>query len=422
MDTFNYKCPGCGDNLTYDVKSKLMFCNSCGEFYPIDEAKTNVKFEAKPDEKTETETDAEFEGDRKGKDNLNSDYDYNPNYMEVNIFHCSSCGAEIMTNDVEVSKFCAYCGQSTIVFDRVSKELRPDVILPFRLTKQEAINRVLNRFLKAKCIADEIENISVDSVYGIYMPYWLYDVWAQLGVKGDFKCNKTTYHLDEVGDKEMTVSLDASKRLNDDISLLLNPFPTDEVEEFDSAYLSGFYADRFDVSYEKRKSDAEDVITDILEEELIEGKPGVPTKQMRDTYGEVYKTFRVNQITRYAKRCDIKNIRYAFLPVYFITFRIKEKLVNILVNGAGGKVIGSVPVDEEKLRAAEKRGMIGWGIGMGIAGALLFGFMPLVWSIMVMGAFTFCICFSGKKAKAKFEKIEEETNSESMFDISRNRE
>lgn len=414
MDTFNYKCPGCGDNLTYDVKSKLMFCNSCGEFYPIDEAKTNVKFEDGFKGQETSNSDMNFEKD------FNKDYD--SKYMEVNIFHCSSCGAEIMTNDVEVSKFCAYCGQSTIIFDRVSKELRPDVILPFRLTKQEAVNRVLNRFLKAKCIADEIENISVDSVYGIYMPYWLYDIWAQLGVKGDFKSNKTTYHLDEVGDKQMIVSLDASRRLNDDISLLLNPFPTDELEQFDSAYLSGFYADRFDVSYKKRMSDAEDVITDLLEEELIEGKPGVPTKQMRDTYGEVYKTFRMNQITRYAKRCDIKNIKYAFLPVYFITFKVKGQLVNILVNGASGKVIGSVPVDEDKLRAAEKRGMIAWGIGMGIVGMLLFALMPPVWSAAVLGSFAFSIYFSGKKAKAKFEKIAEEANSESMFDISRNRE
>lgn len=425
MDTFNYKCAGCGANLEYDVESKLMFCQNCGEFYPLKKSQTNVKVDL--GDETQEWHEKQNGNEDCNKSNTSNWHEknpdsYSPNFMEVNIFHCSSCGAEIMTNDVEVSKNCAYCGQSTIIFDRVSKEQRPDVILPFKLTKKEALSKAKERFAKAKYLPDDIDNVSVESVYGIYMPYWVYDSNIQMGVKGKFTVNKTVYNLDEFGSKDMLVTLDASKRLNDNISIQLNPFPTEEFEEFDPGYLSGFFGDRFDVEYDKRKDDAKEVIADLLEDDLVKGKPGVPSKLMRMNYGEIYDKFNMNQIHRYAVKFKLKDIMYAFLPVYFITFRIKEQLINILVNGASGKVIGTVPVDEDKLDKARIKEMIIWGIIMGAVGAVLFRYMPTVWSFLIFAIMAACTVVSGKKAKEKFETTQSQANSEAMFDISRHRE
>ncbi len=62
--------------------------------------------------------------------------------MECTIYSCTACGAELMVNEVETSTFCSYCGQPTIVFDRVTSTKKPQYILPFMVTKEEAVNLI----------------------------------------------------------------------------------------------------------------------------------------------------------------------------------------------------------------------------------------------------------------------------------------
>ena len=45
--------------------------------------------------------------------------------MECNIYKCTTCGAEVTINDAEAATFCAYCGQPTIVYSRVSSWAKP---------------------------------------------------------------------------------------------------------------------------------------------------------------------------------------------------------------------------------------------------------------------------------------------------------
>lgn len=424
MGTVNYKCPNCGGNVEFDVGSNLLFCAFCGQFYQPDEVNTNVEVK---DEKTvqswhsdQIEEDTADSG-VSGQGTLEETSD---NYMDVNIFLCSSCGAEIMTNDVEVSKFCAYCGQSTIIFDRVSKEKRPDKILPFRLTKEDAISTVNEHFHKAVYLPDEVENISVNSVYGIYMPYWVYDSHMEMGLKIEQKSDNGTKVFDFFDTKDMPVTLDASKRLNDNVSLVLNPFPVVEAVDFDPGYLSGFFADRYDVSFESRKEDAYHVISDSLKEELYERIPDSNIKQMRDTYGALYEQIEALALkeSTYDTKYELKGIEYAFLPIYFITFRVKNRLINILVNGATGRVVGSIPVDEKKVKKAQIKGMIIYGLIFGVVAAALFRWMPTLWAAGIFLIISVSMIAAGINGKNKFEKMQRETNSEAMFSLSKNRE
>lgn len=410
METFNLKCPDCGANVEYDAATNLLYCVSCGQFFEADKVKTNVKVE-------EIKTEQAWHSQEETQDTTEK--------MEVNIFHCSSCGAEIMTNDVEVSKYCAYCGQSTIIFDRVSQEKRPDKILPFKITKEDAITRVKEHFAKAKYLPDEVDGITVNSVYGIYMPYWVFDTYTELGINITKQYKNEVRKYNEFGTKDMYVTLDASKRLNDNISLALNPFPVEDALDFEAGYLSGFYADRYDVSFEIRKDEAREIAKQALKQELYYRNPdAMQDKIMIDTYGKFYNIIASTDQTEstYGEKYELNSIEYVFMPIYFITFNIQNRLTNILVNGATGKIVGGVPVDKRKIKKSQITGMIIWGLILGIAGAFLCRYLPLIWSVGFFVILTAFIMSAGLTARNKFEKMQHEINSASMFSISNHRE
>ncbi len=85
-------------------------------------------------------------------------------------------------------------------------------------------------------------------MHGIYIPYWLFTTYArkkarvEVGHDGhtdicyrDVEC---TYH---------NIPLDGSLRLNNELSHRLRPWDMKELSDFDVSYLSGFYADTYDI-------------------------------------------------------------------------------------------------------------------------------------------------------------------------------
>lgn len=420
MQTIIYKCPNCGSNVKYDVASNLLYCASCGQFYQPGE----VNVEGNEGDEQVTGAWHEETSDSDVVQQATNEELYSAKYIEINIYHCTSCGAQIMSNDVEVSKNCAYCGQSAIIYDRVSREQRPDKILPFQITKEDAIGCVRERFKKAICMPDDLDNITVNSVYGIYMPYWIYDSTMEMGLMISIRSDNGNREYNFQDTKDMDVCLDASRRLNDNVSLMLNPFPTDKLVDFDAGYLSGFYGDCFDISFESRKKEAADLIAQALENELYSRISDKPDSNMGEIYGDSYKKLESMAVKkqRYGEKYTLNDVIYAFMPVYFITFRIGGKLVNILVNGATGKLVGSVPIDENKLRKKRIKNMIVSALVCGVIGAAAFRYFPLIGSVMFFVILLFFSVAAGKLSKKRFEQNQRETNSASMFSISRNRD
>lgn len=351
----------------------------------------------------------------------NDPYAQADEYMEVNIYHCASCGSELMTNDVEVSKFCSFCGQSAIMFDRVSKEKKPQKIIPFSITKEAAISKAKFQFGNAKFMPDTVNNITIESVYGIYMPYYVYKSSMTLAADVTVKSNDRTRTYEGIESMVHETLLDASKKFNDDVSKNLNPFSLRDAVDFTPAFLSGFYADRSDVAMESRVKDAEAYIEEILTERIYDQVPGAPSRQMRELYSGLYSMggFKFD-VTK--KEFQLQSCEYIFCPVYFITFHVGDELAIILVNGSNGKVVGSVPIDKEKVKKRQNIDMIVNAALFGIAGALLFRFMPVLWSAMFVGILGGSMIYSGLHAKKKYEEMHAKTNSKAMFDLSKNRE
>lgn len=340
------KCPKCDGALEYNPSYDKMECPYCGSTFSAHEVMESQKLQdnvvkmTAPSSGVAGNAYGDMQSQQTSGVNVQTEAEGNEqNTMECNIYTCTACGAELAVNGVEASTFCAYCGQPTIVFSRVSRELMPKWVLPFRIQKEQAVNSIRERLNKGFFVPKEIKNFEVEKVRGIYVPYFLFDIyyydWQRLrGTVRSGKSNVTKYFIREAECDFKRLTCDASVQLNDESSQRLEPFDLRCLKPFEAGYLSGFYADRYDLS-----------------DKQLTGVAIGRTKSLFDE--QIKQTIRANniQIVENRPKYQIKSAEYALLPAWFMTFRYKNEPYTMLVNGQTGKVVGAVPFDKAKFTA-----------------------------------------------------------------------
>ena len=331
-------CPSCMASLIYDATSGNMKCKFCDCSFKLEdvaeqEAKEEAKVKAKAEEKTKAETETKTAGKADEKSAVNT------NTMQCNIYSCTECGAELAVNGVEAATFCAYCGQPTIVFSRVSQELKPKWLIPFSVRKDEAVETIRARFRQGKFIPEEVKNFEVERVCGVYIPFWLYDTYyydRQIikGTVGSGKHKRTKYFLREADCEFTKMTLDASSKLNDESSQRLEPFHMDGLKHFEVAYMSGYYADRFDQNSRDLQGNAYQRTKELFNEQML-----ASVKASNCTIESNNPSF------------TVRGAEYALFPAWFMTFRYQDKPYTMLVNGQTGKLVGAVPFVKWKVVA-----------------------------------------------------------------------
>lgn len=313
-----YKCPNCNGALEYNPAEDKMQCSHCGNAYFVWELDENtVEYHENVPSQSEIEEEKKIDFTKE-----HTIYD-EPEFIECKIYTCSTCGAELSVSDREVSTYCAYCGQPTIVYNRVDKTQKPKYILPFKITKDEAETAIREKFNKGLFVPSKIKNFESERVIGIYLPYYLYDVFYfdKLSVI----VNKYN-HFIEADCDFIQVCHECSTTVNDELAQDLEPYDLTKLEEFNPIYLSGFYADRFDV------------LPETLSDNIFK-----KCKKMFEN--EIKNRFHNREAHLYGSnpKYEIKRVEYAFLPVWFMTFRYKNKPYTMMVNGQTGKVVGTIP-------------------------------------------------------------------------------
>ena len=307
-----YQCPNCGGRLVFDIPSQSMLCEHCSTHYnPYNLG-----------EGSSAEESMEY---------------------DVTVFKCPQCGGEIMSTDNTVANFCSFCGASTVLESRISKELRPGYIIPFSKTKQDCKSEYKKMMRRAWFAPKELKDEKyIDGFRGIYMPYWAYHV-TQKGpvvLKGERSSRHGDYiytdHYDIKGDMDCQykgISFDASSSFDDNISEAIAPYDVKNMSGFTPAFLSGFYADTADVGCDVYMNDALDMAGE-------------------ETYDYIKNNVRLGGIELHESertinsKCntEIKSIDRTLYPVWFLSYRNRNRVAYATVNGQTGKVSADLPV------------------------------------------------------------------------------
>ena len=336
MDTVqNYKCPCCTAPLVFDGETQTLICESCDNTFPLE---TILQM---------TEGSADSGGISK--------YDwesYTPRTYEdtsevtLSNYSCPSCGAQIQGDDTLGSTVCPYCGNSTIVKGQFEGTLKPDYIIPFKLNKKAAMEVFEGQLKNAPFLPDNFKSKKkIEEMAGVYVPFWTFDCDCDAAVSynaekvtawsdANYNYTKTDYfklfRSGSIGFANIPV--DGSKKADDTYMEAVEPYDYSAAVDFNSAYLAGYLADKYDVSAEE----CEDRANERVKNSTLDA--------FSETTG-VYSSIIPEQT-----RVSFSNgkIRYSLLPVWMLNIKYLDKMYKFAINGQTGKVVGIYPIDKAK--------------------------------------------------------------------------
>jgi DNA-directed RNA polymerase subunit RPC12/RpoP len=323
-----YKCLNCGGPLQFDSSSQKIKCPYCDAEFDIEEVKSyNEELANAEPEKMEWDVnskeaaEAELEG--------------------LNVYHCDSCGAEIIAHENTSATICPFCESPVILKGRLSGVLKPDYVIPFKYDK-DATKDALKNFLKKKLFLPNVfrtEN-KVEEVKGLYEPFWIYDTncagrvdWKAKNVRtytqGDYRVKETKYYriIREGSIGFDHIPVDGSSTMPDDLMESIEPFDFAGAELFNAAYLAGHMSDKYDVD--------KDVCANRANQRVREGT----IDQFRSTihgYDEV--NYESSSLNLYDNTCH-----YALYPVWILNSKWKDKKFTFGMNAQTGKMVGNLP-------------------------------------------------------------------------------
>ena len=305
-------------------------------------------------------------------------------------YQCQSCGGAIYSEETTSATMCPYCGNAVILKGRLSGILKPDKVIPFQKTKEQALQGLEDhcggkRFVPKKFLQDN----KLEEIKGLYVPFWVYDAELDAHVEyqgvdertwrsGDTEYTERKYYrVIRGGDIAFDhVPADGSSKMPDDLMESIEPFDYDKAEEFTTAYLPGYVADKYDLDQE--------AVRPRVRKRMEEGS----ADQFQTTvhYDEVY----VKSSTISAKKSEVNYVLY---PVWLMNTDWNGKKFTFAMNGQTGKMVGNLPADMLKLVSVTGTiflalGLIiaigsyfaldGWDIGVIIGGFIFSGIIAVI--------------------------------------------
>ena len=367
----NYQCPACTGPLHYSAKSGKLECDYCGSSFDVAEIEAlyarkeaeaaaakqeaDAKAEAAQAAKAEAADAAAASG---GWDTSDLSRDWGAEADGLRVYSCPSCGAELICDQSTAATACPYCGNPAIVPGQFSGALRPDYILPFRLSKDDAVQALRAHYKGKPFLPRSFTSANhIEQIQGVYVPFWLFDGGAEGAASyrasntnvfetGDYEITETRhYHVVRAGSLAFEkIPVDASSKMPDDHMDSIEPFDYAQLRPFSTAYLPGYLADKYDVTIDDSRDRADTRCRETLAQALRDTVTG---------YGACV-TEREDIALRRGK------VHYALLPVWMLSTKWRGQDFLFAMNGQTGKLVGDLPTDRGRF----------WGMFAAIAAPL----------------------------------------------------
>ena len=178
-----YKCPCCGGKIEFDSSIQKMKCPFCDTEFEMDTLKN---YDAVLNDQTPTQ----MEWDRAQSAHWNEDETKN-----MLIFSCHSCGGEIICDKTTAATHCPFCGNPVVMMGHFAGDLRPDLIIPFKLDKEAAVAAFKNH-LKGKALLPKAfsKDSHIEEIKGVYVPFWLFS--SEANAQFNYRATKVRTWMD----------------------------------------------------------------------------------------------------------------------------------------------------------------------------------------------------------------------------------
>lgn len=340
-DAKSFKCPSCGGVLVFDPQGQSLKCEYCKH-------EINLSDERQHPTAYGFDNDSELEPQVWGE--------------RSHAVKCSNCGAQTVFDAYVVSDRCPFCGNSNIQEEVITTGIMPESILPFKVSAEAAVG-LYKKWLRGKWLTPSKLRKGINTqrvqLTGMYVPCWSFDADTSsyyTAMAGEYYY--VTVYTTQVRDgktervphQERRIRwypvsgyyaenfrnyiVDSSVHIDDTMYSRIQPYNLEDLTPYKSEYLSGFKAERYSVDLKTGWETAKERLSQLIARGIT---AQINADEVKDLHFK----------TAYGS----KKYKHILLPLWFSSFKYKEKNYGYMINGQTGRVDGKSPLSPWKVTA-----------------------------------------------------------------------
>jgi hypothetical protein len=335
-----YPCAACGAQAEWNPAKQQLVCPFCGTASPftVDEASGAL---------------VELDLMKALRELPDEDRGWNAAKRTV---QCQSCKAVTVFDAERVGQHCDFCGSPALVdYQEIKAPIRPRALLPFTVTEAH-VREQIRRWYAGKWLAPGAlkSRALVDRVHGVYIPYWTFDAQAVCPWEADaghyyyttesYRDSKGNHRTRQVRHTRWEPAsgivehffddeaVPGTQGLPHDLLKEVEPFPNGSLVAYDTAYLSGFVVEHYQVVLVEAARNSQASMHRQLHDMSAAAVPG-------DTYRnlEIHPTF------------SGQTFKHILVPVWVLAYVYGAKTYQVIVNGCTGQMAGQYPKSPWKI-------------------------------------------------------------------------
>lgn len=334
------ECAACGAPAEWHPGRQALVCPFCGTEAPVEPG----ALEGEVREIPLVETLRALPDDRRGWQRA------------TRSVRCTSCRAISVFAAEEAGRNCDFCGSPQLVdYDEIKPPVRPGGVVPFRVPESR-VRETIRAWFASKWLAPNVfeKRALVDTVRGVYVPFWTFDAeadcpWtAQSGTyyyttetyrdaKGRARTRRVRHVRWRPAAGRVRHAFDdepvpATRGLAADLLAAIGPFPTGEAKPYAPSFLAGFTVEHYQV-----------VLIDAVRRSRESMHAQLRALCAAQVPGDTHRNLQI------APAYSAETFKHVLVPVWLLAYDFRGKAYQVLVNGATGRIAGRYPKSVWKL-------------------------------------------------------------------------
>lgn len=328
-------CPACGAQAEWDPGKAALLCRYCGT-------------EAPGELDTETGKVAEIPLVATLREVPESQRGWEASTRTVK---CQQCKAVSVFEAKRAGQDCEFCGSPQLVpYEEIKSPLRPHGVLPFQVT-EEKVRESIREWYSSKWLAPSAlrKRAMLDTIKGVYIPYWTFDADVYCAWSADsgryyytterFRDANGQMQTRQVQHVEWTpvsgqlrhffddTPIPGTTGLHPELLREVEPFPTQDAVPYDTAFLSGFIVEHYQVVLIEAARQGRE----RMERELYNMCAG-------DIPGDTHRNLHIEP------QYHGETFKHILAPVWVLTYQYGKDAYQVIVNGQTGEIAGEAPL------------------------------------------------------------------------------